>query len=245
MFLVSRELFYIAQEAVVNAVKHAQASQIVVDLSRPDETVRLTIRDNGRGFDLGPGIVEVGRRYFDMNLPNLNVIVQDARFALTRLGGGYQEIGIDAYRPPYIPWQLTTVEFFTEVRAHLAEDGVVIINVGRTPTDRRLVEAMTATLQQVFPTVHTLDVPETFNTMIVATNLPTNDDNLAANASLLGANIHPFLKHSLALAQRSLTSTVASDLIFTDDRAPVEFIADSLVLRFALEGGAAQFPAHP
>jgi hypothetical protein len=38
---------------------------------------------------------------------------------------------------------------------------------------------------------------------------------------------------------------VASHLIFTDDCAPVEFIADSLVLRFALEGGAAQFPAQP
>jgi len=53
------------------------------------------------------------------------------------------------------PWQLTTKEFFTDVRAHLAEDGVVIINVGRTQTDWRLVEAMTATLLQVLPTVHT------------------------------------------------------------------------------------------
>jgi hypothetical protein len=152
-----------------------------------------------------------------MNMPNLNVIVQDARFALTPLGRDYQVIGIDAYRPPYIPWQLTTTEFFTEVRTHLAEDGVVIINVGRTQTDRRLVEAVTATLLQVFPTVHTMDVPESFNTMLVATNQPTNDESLAANAALLGENIHPFLKYSLGLAQRSLRPTVASDLVFTDD----------------------------
>jgi len=90
-----------------------------------------------------------------------------------------------------------------------------------------------------------MDVPEAFNTMLMATDWPTSDDNLAANTAALGENIHPFLKHSLSLSQKSLRPTVASDLVFTDDRAPVEFIANSLVLRFALEGGAAQFPAQP
>lgn len=197
------------------------------------------------GVEIDPGIVEVGRRYFGMDMPNLNVIVQDARYALTQLEKGYQVIGIDAYRPPYIPWQLTTIEFFAEVRAHLAEDGVVMINVGRTNTDRRLIEALTATMLQVFPSVHTLDVPESFNTMLVATNQPTTADNLDLNVALMGTTQHPFLNYSLNLSRQTLTATVASDLVFTDDRAPVEFIADSLVLGFALEGGAAQFPANP
>ena len=60
-------------------------------------------------------------------------------------------IGIDAYRVPYVPWHLTTVEFFEEVRDHLTEDGVLTINVGRTKTDRRLVEAMTAHPAGRFP----------------------------------------------------------------------------------------------
>ena len=98
------------------------------------------------GVEIDPGTVEFGWRYFDMNLPKLNVIVQDARFALTRLGGDCYVMGIDAYRSPYVPWQLTTREFFAEVRAHLAEDRVVIINVGRTETDRRPVAPLTATL---------------------------------------------------------------------------------------------------
>jgi signal transduction histidine kinase len=46
-----RELYYVAQEAVVNAVKHAQASQITVSLSRAGDTVQLSITDNGKGFD--------------------------------------------------------------------------------------------------------------------------------------------------------------------------------------------------
>ena len=39
-------------------------------------------------------------------------------------------IGVDAYRQPYIPFYLTTKEFFTEVSDHLTPRGVVIINVG-------------------------------------------------------------------------------------------------------------------
>ena len=42
----------------------------------------------------------------------------------------------------------------------MTADGAVAINVGRTDTDRRLVDALTATLQEVFPTVHALDVPQ-------------------------------------------------------------------------------------
>ncbi len=45
-------LFRICQEAVNNAVKSAQASQVEVHLSRVDRSVRLTISDDGVGFDL-------------------------------------------------------------------------------------------------------------------------------------------------------------------------------------------------
>jgi PAS domain S-box-containing protein len=45
-------LYRIAQEALNNVVKHAKASQAVVTL-RQGETVRLTVADNGAGFDPG------------------------------------------------------------------------------------------------------------------------------------------------------------------------------------------------
>ena len=43
--------FRIAQEAITNAVRHADATQIDVDLRRDDENLRFVIRDNGTGFD--------------------------------------------------------------------------------------------------------------------------------------------------------------------------------------------------
>jgi PAS domain S-box-containing protein len=44
-------LYRLAQEALNNVVKHARASQAVVTLRCSDETVRLTVADNGVGFD--------------------------------------------------------------------------------------------------------------------------------------------------------------------------------------------------
>ncbi|HEX5755564.1 MAG TPA: ATP-binding protein, partial [Arenimonas sp.] len=47
------QLFRIAQEAMMNIVKHASATRIDIALSSAQGRVRLRIEDNGRGFDPG------------------------------------------------------------------------------------------------------------------------------------------------------------------------------------------------
>jgi predicted membrane-bound spermidine synthase len=195
------------------------------------------------GIEIDPAIVDAGRRYFDMNEPNLNVIVEDGRLALHRSVRRYDVIGIDAYRVPYVPWNLTTVEFFRDVRDHLRPDGVAVINVSRTVNvrtgkqDRRLIEAMTNTMQQVFPTVHTIDVPNSFNTLLVGTVRETQALNLSANLAALPVNTSPLLRKAMETAVQSIRPTVASTVLFTDDRAPVETIINSMVIDFLTGGG--------
>ncbi|MCU0481831.1 MAG: fused MFS/spermidine synthase, partial [Anaerolineae bacterium] len=95
------------------------------------------------GVEIDPDIIHVGELFFDMNtekMPSLTAYAEDGRYMLQKLNRAYDVIAIDAYRPPYIPWHLTTVEYFQEVKSHLSENGVVAINVGRTSTDRRLVD---------------------------------------------------------------------------------------------------------
>jgi spermidine synthase len=198
------------------------------------------------GIEIDPDIIEAGARYFDMNsekMPSLTTYAEDGRYMLNALDKQYSVIGIDAYRPPYIPWHLTTVEFFREVRDHLTDDGVAVINVGRTNTDRRLVDALTTTMLQVFPSVHAIDVPLSFNTILVATKQPTQDANLAANLTALPEDTPAILRDTLTLAINNLVPIQTSDVIFTDDRAPVETLVDSLVLNFVLSGGAEQLAA--
>lgn len=195
------------------------------------------------GIEIDPGIIEAGAQYFDMNsekMPSLTVYAQDGRAMLNQLDRRYSVIGVDAYRPPYIPWHLTTVEFFMEARQKLTTEGVVVMNVGRTDTDRRLVDALTATLLQVFPSVHAIDVPRSFNTILVATQQPTSAENLAANLAILPDDVDSMLRTTILAAVSALVPTQSSDVIFTDDRAPVETLIDSLVLNFLLYGDTSQ-----
>jgi signal transduction histidine kinase len=46
-------LYRIAQEALTNVLKHAEAKRVTVILSHSDSAVRLVVQDNGRGFDPG------------------------------------------------------------------------------------------------------------------------------------------------------------------------------------------------
>ncbi len=55
---VELELYRIAQEALANARRHAQAGEVEIELQTQESGVRLSIRDNGHGFDptqLGEG----------------------------------------------------------------------------------------------------------------------------------------------------------------------------------------------
>ncbi|MGH2593248.1 MAG: spermidine synthase [Anaerolineae bacterium] len=183
------------------------------------------------GIEIDPRIVQTGRDYFGMNLPNLNVLVADGRFGLKRSAYRYDVVGIDAYRLPYIPWHLTTVEFFQQVRDHLRDDGVVAINVGHAGSDYRLVEALAATLAQIFPSVHIADVPNTFNTIVYATAQLTSPDNLRAN---LDAMTHPMVRGAAERALLSLRAPSPGGMVFTDDHAPVEQLTNSIVVNYLL-----------
>jgi signal transduction histidine kinase len=47
------QLFYIAQEAVRNSVKHARAKHITIGFGREDRRLRLWVHDDGRGLPAG------------------------------------------------------------------------------------------------------------------------------------------------------------------------------------------------
>ncbi len=185
------------------------------------------------GVEIDPEIVRVGREYFYMTEPNLSVVVADGRTFLTHTDRRYDVVGIDAYHLPYIPWHLTTVEFFRQVREHLTGEGVVVVNVGHTDSDWRLVEAMVATLGRVFSSVHVINVSDTFNAIVVATVQPTEAANLAAN---LPGMTHPLLIDATRRAVANLHPIASGSIVFTDDQAPVEYLTNLVLLRYFLFG---------
>jgi spermidine synthase len=192
------------------------------------------------GVEIDPEIVDVGHRYFALDqLPNMTTHEEDGRTYLQTDGKAkkWTVIGIDAYRQPYIPFHLTTREFFQEIKDHLTPDGAVMINAGRTLNDTRLVEALANTMLQVYPNVYVIDVPTMANSMVIGTNQPSRLDNFRENAATVD---QPILKQIFAASlDKGNIREVKPDpatVVFTDDRAPVEDVIDQIILGYV--GGA-------
>lgn len=184
------------------------------------------------GVELDPQIVEVGRRYFDMNEPNLNVHVADGRTFLRTTRETYDVVVIDAFQQPYIPFQLTTKEFFEEIKAHLSPRGVVVLNTAHTNTDYRLVQAFVNTMYTVYPSVYRFDVPGSINTELVATNSPTTLATFRDNLQRVPGDTLVGRVASEVLPVATVARPEKDGTVFTDDRAPIEQLTDQLILSY-------------
>ncbi|HET8909149.1 MAG TPA: fused MFS/spermidine synthase [Ktedonobacterales bacterium] len=189
------------------------------------------------GVEIDPAIVDVGRRYFAMTEPNLHVHVADGRTFMRASHGTYDVVAIDAFQQPYIPFQLTTKEFFEDIRAHMSPTGVLCLNTGHTRTDYRLAQAFINTLSQVFPSVYAFNVPNTFNTEIVATNSPTTLTTFRDNLTRVPADSLLGQVAAEVLPVARVARPEAGGIVFTDDQAPVEQLTDQLILNYIQQGG--------
>jgi predicted membrane-bound spermidine synthase len=189
------------------------------------------------GYEIDPSIVSVGKEYFGLDLANLNILIEDGRAGINRSKRKYDLIGIDAYRPPYIPWHMTTIEFFQIIFDHLSDNGALAINVGRAPNDRRLINGLFSTISNIFPSVYVMDIPGTFNSMIYATRNKTNKEDFNSNMILFSTlpDIDPLLTTSMFKAWINLQSDPKIVHFYTDDKAPIEWITNNMVLKYVLQ----------
>jgi len=190
------------------------------------------------GFEIDPQIIQVGYDFFEMNTTHMQVFAEDARWGITHNENFYDVISVDAYKPPYIPWHLTTREFFQIISDRLNRDGTLVINVARIYNDRRLVNGLYATIRSVFPSVYIVDIPDSFNSMIFATKKPNNPDNLVLNYIALSEdNQTPdLLLSALEITILNLQPNPLEGEIFTDDHAPVEWITNAMIFDFFRSG---------
>jgi predicted membrane-bound spermidine synthase len=183
------------------------------------------------GVEIDPAIVNVGRKYFGMTEANLHVFEEDGRTFVDTTTSRYDVVAIDAFQQPYIPFQLTTREFFQKIHAHLSSNGVVVLNTAHTNNDFRLVQAFVNTMSQEFADVYTFNVPGTFNTEIMATVAPTSistfQQNLAQAAT--GSVMSQVASEVIPVVQQAHAN---GGIVFTDDRAPIEEITDQLLLDY-------------
>ncbi len=182
-------------------------------------------------------IARLGREYFGLdNVPNLSTHIKDGRYFLETTDSTYDLVAVDAYHQPYIPFQLTTREFFQLVRDHLNENGVAVINVGRTETDYRLVDVIASTMRSVFPYVFAIDVDRFDNTMLFGFTSLASLAAFASHAAALSPGSLLGVVSGIANQSGNIREAPSGDRVFTDDLAPVELYTDLLILDAAREG---------
>jgi spermidine synthase len=178
--------------------------------------------------ELDGELTSIGRRYFGLRGQDLHTYTADARPWLAASGARYGAIFIDAYRQPYIPFYLVTREFFALIRAHLRPGGPVIINVGHIPGSDSLEKVVSATLRAVFPVV-IRDVVSDTNSLVIASTHGLSGARILAERTALPAGLDAIAG---AVGGR-LGPALRGGAVYTDDRAPVEWLTDLSILRYA------------
>jgi spermidine synthase len=183
------------------------------------------------GVEIDEALTDVGRRLFDLRGPRLHVHTADARPFLRRSSRRWDVIVVDAYRQPYIPFYLATREFFGEVRDHLTPRGVVLINVGHPSGSDQLEKVLSATMGEVFGTV-LRDAVKSTNTVLVGTDATASPGAMRAEARSLPADLGAVAEGAAA----RLAPALRGGDVYTDDRAPVEWLIDASIVQVAADG---------
>ncbi len=183
------------------------------------------------GVEIDPDVLAVADRYFHLREAHVEPVVQDGRYWLATDHHKYDVVVMDAYRQPYIPFHLTTREFFQQARDHLKPGGVAVVNAGRTKSDYRLVAAVASTMAAVYPSVYLVDVPQFSNTLVYGSTEPITAADVEHNLSLAQEPLVQEVAAS-ALEAGNLRPSPYHGQVFTDDLAPVERLIDQIILGF-------------
>ena len=173
------------------------------------------------GVEIDEKIVALSREYF--GLPEeVNAVVGDGRAYLTT-SGTYDVIMVDAYQDITIPFQMSSVEFFTEVLEHLNPGGVMVVNMSmRSDAEGSMNEYLMDTIASVFPYCATVKVTGGSNLELLATADAEGFARLAERIGALGED--DALSAIMSRVEEGLVPVEGGGLILTDDKAPVELL---------------------
>ena len=173
------------------------------------------------GVEIDGRITELAWRYFD--LPDaVKVTEYDGRAFLQAIDTKYDVILVDAYQDITIPFQMSSVEFFTLVREHLSDGGVMAVNMNmHSDGEGSINESLCDTIAAVFPAVVTADVRGNTNRELFACVEGDPAERLAENLNLLAPGE---LRSMMEQVSQRLTPVTGGSHVLTDDRAPVEVL---------------------
>lgn len=172
------------------------------------------------GVEIDQKIVDLAYEYFDLS-KDVDVFVEDGRAFLKASQKKYDVIMVDAYQDITIPFQLSSVEFFTLVSNHLNDNGNMVVNMNMySSQDGGINDYLCGTIRKVFSSAYTV-LTEGTNIELVASNNYDVKERLATNIDSI---VDAPLKSMMQKVANTFVKEDVSDYILTDDKAPVELL---------------------
>ena len=215
---------------------YAMAAPLMADCIAKDSPTRMLILGMGTGtyatqctryfgdmditgVEIDEKITKLAREYFELD-ESVPVVTYDGRAFLNSVDETYDVIMVDAYQDITIPFQMSSVEFFTLVKEHLNPGGVMVVNMNmRGQMPGSINDYLADTISSVFGEVYTVDVAGSTNRELFASD---NPDILKNMTSCRTAD--ESLDAMMDYVHDNLVRYEAGDRVMTDDKAPVELL---------------------
>ena len=157
-----------------------------------------------QGAEIDEKIVNIARDYFQLP-EKVEVAVEDGRAYLHAS-----------------EFQMSSIEFFTEVSNHLKEDGVMVVNMNmKSQAEDSINDYLCDTIDAVFEYVYRVPVEGSTNMEVYATNSHTLPEDFETHLQALEPGE---LKDMMEVVSENMTEYQGEDRILTDDKAPVELL---------------------
>ncbi|HET6515661.1 MAG TPA: fused MFS/spermidine synthase [Thermodesulfovibrionales bacterium] len=176
---------------------------------------------NVDGIEIDPKVITIAREYFALT-DRTRVYNQDGRIFLNLISKKYDIIIVDAFTQQiYIPFHLTTENFFREAKQKMNAHGILAINLACFRDTSPLLKSVTNTLLASFRNVYRVKIPATNNSLILASD---GEIDFGKLSSASGTELDAIALYSMRSFQKvEFDPGVA---VLTDDRAPIEHMVD-------------------
>ena len=178
------------------------------------------------GVEIDGKITELAKKYFELPA-DVKVTTYDGRAFLNAVDTKYDVIMVDAYQDITIPFQMSSVEFFTLVKDHLTDGGVMVVNMNmKADREDGINRYLADTIAKVFPAVYTVDVSGSTNMELFAS---CNREMIAKLGEQITLEENEALSAMIKNVSGNLTAYEAGNRILTDDCAPVELLGMRMI----------------
>lgn len=181
---------------------------------------------NIEGVEIDEDITKLATEYFHLS-DDIPVYTYDGRAYLNAIDKTYDVILVDAYQDITIPFQMSSTEFFTLVKEHLNEDGVMVVNMNmRGSEEGDINHYLSDTIATVFDEVYIADVKGSSNRELYASNNSDMLNNFSDNISLENDSLLVYFMENISDEFEVYEN---GGYIMTDDNAPVELLGMKVI----------------